>query len=103
MAEVSEYGISDVVVVRCLNVIEEDDVLELHGVSHHALAAYECRASYERAVSDLCLRSDDAWLTEIRAREHLRCLVHPYMLFALLILIMVKRFADLNDHVADPG
>ena len=25
------------------------------------------------------------------------------MLFALLILIRVKRFADLNDHVADPG
>ena len=66
MAVVSEDRVSYIIVVRGLDIIEENDVLEFYGVADYALAAYECRTSDERAVSDFCLRSDDARSSDMR-------------------------------------
>ena len=101
VAVVTEYRIAYIVVMRSLNVVKEDDVLQLNRVAHHALAANKSRSSYERAVSDFCLRSDDAWSSELSARKHLGRLVDPYVFADLFILLRIECRTELKDEVLD--
>ena len=101
VAVISEDGIAYIVVVRCLNVIEEDHVLELYGVSYNAVSSDKSRTSYECAVSYLSVRSDDAWSSEICARENLCSLVNPYVLADLIVFCRIKSLSELDDHVLD--
>ena len=80
VAIVSEDGIANIVIVRCLNVIEEDDVLELDGVTHYAVCTNQSGASDEGTVADFRVRSNDAGSAEICRRKYLRCLVYPDVL-----------------------
>ena len=77
--------------MRSLDIVEEDHVLQFDRVAYHTLAAYKSRAPYERAVSYLSLRSDDAWGTEIGARENLCSLMDPHVFADLFILLRVSR------------
>ena len=54
-------------------------------------------------MADLRVLSDNDILTEIRAWHHLRGLVDPYGLPALLVLIFRERFSEFKDKVLDMG
>ena len=101
VAVMTEDRISHIVIVRSLDIIEKYDILQLYGVSYHALAADKSRASYECAVSDFSLRSYDAWSTEVSTREHLSCLVDPYVLADLFIFFRVKRRTKFKYEILD--
>ena len=58
---ISEDGVSYVVVVRSLNMVKQDYVLELSGVSDYAVSSYKSGSSDESALSYFSVRSDDAW------------------------------------------
>ena len=87
MALIAKNGVTYVVVMRHLHIVEQNDVLQLHRITDNAVCAYECGTSYKSTVTNLRLRADDTWCTEIRAREYLRRLMHPDALCALFVLI----------------
>jgi hypothetical protein len=60
VAAITEDGISYVVIVRSLNMIKKNNVLEFHGVSYHTVSSYQSRASDESAVTHFGIGSDDA-------------------------------------------
>ena len=39
MAVVSEYGITNIIIMRCLNVVKENDIFELYRVSYNAVCS----------------------------------------------------------------
>lgn len=100
VAVVSENGIAYIIVVRSLNMVEKNDVLELDGVADYAVRPDQRRASDKRAVTDLCLRSDDAGRAEACGGENLCCLVNPDMLGNFFIVI-AECGAELKDKLLD--
>ena len=60
MAVVSEDGVTYIIVVRGLNMIEKDNVLELDRVAYNTVSSDQSRSSDKSTVSDFCVRSDDA-------------------------------------------
>ena len=50
--------------MRNLNVVADDYVLKLSGVTDNTLAADKSTASDECALTNFCLRSDDAGVNE---------------------------------------
>ena len=74
---VAQNAVAHIVEVGDLNVVKEDDVLQLHGVAHHAVFAHQCGAPDEGAVADLGVRADDAGGTEIGGGEDRGGLVDP--------------------------
>jgi hypothetical protein len=60
MAAITEDGISYVVIVRSLNVIKKDSILEFNRVSDYAVSSYQSGASDESAVTHFSVGSDDA-------------------------------------------
>ena len=65
VAIVSEDGVANIVIVRCLNVIEEDDVLEFNRVTYYTVCANQSGASDEGAMAYFGVGSDDARCAEI--------------------------------------
>ena len=97
---VAEDRVAYIVVVRGLNVIEEDDVLQLRGVADHTVGADESRAADEGALAHLGVGADDARSAEISGVKDLGGLVHPHLRRTLLIIVAQRR-AESDDHVLD--
>ena len=83
-----------------LDVIEEDDVLQLHAVAHDAVRAHKGAAADEGAVAHLGVGTDDAGRSQIRGGEHLRRLMHPDVLADLLV-ILAQRGTEAEDERLD--
>ena len=64
MGLVAEDGIADIVVMRGLDIVEEDNVLELAGVSHHGVFADNGTAADKGTVADFGTVVDDAGRTD---------------------------------------
>ena len=99
---VAEDGVADVVIVRGLDVVEQDDVLELNGVADDCVLADDGAAADERAVADLRAVVDDAGRAEVSRGEHLCVLRHPYALAGVIELVRIERGAELEDEVLYP-
>ena len=67
---VAQNAVAHVVVVGDLDVVEENCVLQLHGVAHHAVGAHQRTAPDEGAVPDFRARADDAGGTQIGRGGH---------------------------------
>ena len=98
VAVVAEDGIAYVVVVRCLDVVEEYYVLELHGVADDAVSAHKGGAADERAVPDLGVGTDDAGRTQISAGEDLGGLVDPDALGYFGVFLGIEGGAERLDE-----
>ena len=102
MAVISEDRISDIVIVRCLDMVEEYDVLELDGIAHYTVSAYQSRTPDKSAVSDFSIRPDDTRCTEICCRKDLGCFMHPHILAYFLIFLRIQCRTELKDKIFDP-
>ena len=65
MAVVSQNGIAYIVIVRCLYVVKQNNVLQLYGVPYYAVCANQSGASDEGAVAYLGVGSDDTGCAQI--------------------------------------
>ena len=101
VAVMTENRVSDVIIMRSLYMVKQNHVFELNRVAYHAVRTYESGASYERAVPYFCVRTDDAWSSKISAWEYLRCLVYPYVLAHLFILLRIECWSELKDELFD--
>ena len=94
MRIVAEDTVSYIIIVRSLNMIEKDNVLELHGISYYTVGTYESRASYKGAMPYFGLWTDDARSAQISGREYLCRLVNPDMLGYFRIRIGIQFRAE---------
>ena len=101
MAVVAEDGIADVVVMRGLDMIEQDHVLQLDAVADNTVSTDECGASDESAMTHLSIRSDDAGSAEISRREDLRSLVDPDSGLYFFVVLSQRRTQG-KDQILDP-
>lgn len=99
---VAQNTVAHIVVVGRLHPVEQDDVLQLHGVAHHAAVAHQCAAPDERAVAHLRTGADDARRPQIGRGCHRGRLMHPY-LRRRLSEVLPQRRAQLPDQLADAG
>ena len=97
---IPEDGVADIVVVRGLDVVEQDDVLQFAGVADDAVGTDECGAADECAVANFGLGPDDAGRSEVCGREHRCRLVDPHMLLDFFIVVTQRR-AEFEDEVLD--
>ena len=94
MGVVAQDGVSHIVVVGRLHVVEEYDVLKFHRVAHDAVRADESRAAHESAVPYLGVWTDDAGRAQISGGEDLGGLVHPDVFGDLGVFFRVQRGAE---------
>lgn len=99
MAEIAENAVTNIVVVRSLNVIEQNDVLQFNAVANNAVRTYQRRTTNESTVTDFCVRSDNAGRTKISCRENLCGLVYPHAFFTLFVFIRVEGLAKFENKI----
>ena len=87
--------------MRGLDVVEQDDVLELHGVADDGVLADDGAAADEGAVADLRAVVDDAGRAEVGGGEDLRVLGDPDALGGVVKFLRVERGAELQDEALD--
>ena len=100
---VAQDGIPHVVVVGHLHPVEEDAVLQLGGVAHHATLPDEGRAADEGAMPNLGILPDDGGGSDIGRRGYRGGLSDPDALGGVVIAGGVKGRADLADDRGDIG
>lgn len=101
VALVAQDGVAHVVVVWGLNFIEENGVLQLCRVAHHAVSAHQSGAPDKGAVAHLSLRPDDAGCTQIGGRRYNGGLVDPDVLPGLVVLLRGELAAQGEDQILD--
>ena len=101
MAVIAQDGVAHIVVVGRLHMVKEDDILQLHAVAYHAVGAHQGGAADKGAVSYFGVRSDDAGRTQISTGKYFRCLMYPYILGYLIILLRREGLSQGKDHVLD--
>lgn len=101
MGLIAEDGITDVVEVRRLDVVEQDDVFQLTGVADDGVFADDGIAADKRALAQLRTVVDDAGAGNIGAVKDLGIARDPDVLAALLILVRRKRGAELKNEIPD--
>ena len=57
---ITQNGIAYIIVVRCLDVIEKDDVFQFDRIADDAVGAYKCRAADKCAMPHFRIRPYDA-------------------------------------------
>ena len=102
MALIAQDGVSHIVVVGGLHVVEQDHVFQLHGIAHHAVGPHQGRAPDKRTVAHLSLRPNDAGRPQIGCGEHHRRFMHPDLGGGLVIFLRRQRSPQGQDQLLDP-
>ena len=84
---ISENGITNVVIVRNLNLVKEDNVLKLCGVTNCSTFADNSALSDECTLSYLSTLPYDSRTMDISRRKDLSIFCNPYILSYLVVLI----------------
>lgn len=100
MAIVTEDAVTDVVVMRSLDMIEPDHVLQLDAVADNTVSADKGGTAVEGAVPHLSIRSDDARRAEVSRRENFGGLMDPDSGLHFFIIISKSR-TKLKDQFID--
>ena len=101
MRLVAEDAVAHVVIMRGLDVVEEDDVFQLHGVADDGVLADDGAAADKGTVADLRAVVDNAGSAEPGGGENLRILRHPHAFTGLVIFFGVKRGAEFENECLD--
>ena len=101
MAVVSEDGITNIIIMRRLYVIEQDHVFQLDRIADDTVRTDQCGAPDEGAVAHFRFRTDNAGSAEIGRRENSGRLMDPDMLGDLFIAVVQCR-TELQDKILDP-
>ena len=83
-----------------LHLVEQDHILQLHGIAYHAAVAYQSAAANEGAMPHLGFGADDARCAQISGGRYLSGVVNPYML-ADLGIFFAQRAAQGDDIFFD--
>ena len=99
---VAQDAVAHIVVVGRLYAVEQDDVLQLHGVAHHAARAHQGAAPDERAVAHLRVRADDARSAQEGRGRDPGGLMYPHVRGGAFV-VRSQRRAEGQDQVGDAG
>ena len=101
VAAVAQDGVPYIVVVGDLDLVKEDDVLELHGVAHHAAGPHQGGAPDKGPVAHLGLRPDDAGGPQPGGGKDLGRLVDPHLGGRLVVFLRRELRPQAEDQVPD--
>ena len=99
MRLVAEHGVADVIIMRCLDIVEEYRVFYLGGVSDNGVFADDGAAPYKCAVAHLGTVVNDAGAADVSRREYRCILCDPYIFIPLFKLILGQSIAKGDDEV----
>ena len=100
MGIISQYGVSHIIIMRDLYMIEQYYVFKLRGISYYAVLSYECRTSYECTMPYLGAGSYDAGAIDISRRQDLCSLMDPDILLWMIIFFAGKACTKLGYEPA---
>ena len=95
----AQNGIADIVVVRHLALIEQNDILKLTGISDNAALADQCLAANEGALTNFGVFIDDAGTGNVGRVKYPGAFGNPYILAALFKAILRERFSQRQDDL----
>lgn len=101
VALVAQDGVAHIVVVRGLDVVEEDHVFQLHRIAHYTVGSHQSGTPDEGAVAYLGLRTDDAGCAQVGGGGHHGGFVDPDVLLGLAVLLSGELAAQGEDQVLD--
>ena len=100
---IAQNGVAYIIIMGHLHVVEEDHVLQLGGVAHHAVVAHQGAAPDEGALAHLGAVADDAGAVDIGGGEDGGVLGDPHVGGGVVILRLAEGGAQGQDQVGDAG
>ena len=101
MGLVAEDGVADIVEMRRLDVIKQDNVFQLAGVADDGVLAHDRIAAHKGALAQLGAVVNDAGAGDIGTVKDLGIARDPDVLAALLVLLCRERRAELKNKISD--
>ena len=101
MALVAQDGVAHIVVVGGLDVVEEDNVFQLHRVAHHTVGSHQGGAPDKGTVAHLGFGADDAGGAQVGGGGHHGGFVDPDVLLGLAVLLRGELAAQGEDQILD--
>ena len=93
MRFVAKNRVTDVIVVRNLYFIKENDIFQLGGVTNDSALADDGISAVKRTLADLRALSADAWAVEGRGRCDTGIFCDPDIFTAFFVFCRIKRLA----------
>ena len=97
MGFVSKNCISHIIIMRNLHAVKKDHIFKLCRVSYHAVLSYNGISPDKRAVTNLCILTDDRRPVNAGSRSDLCRFCNPDIALPVLVLIRIQCFAKLQD------
>ena len=93
----SKDGIADIVVMRYLALVEQDDILQLAGIADNAALSDQSLSADKCTLADFRIFINNAGACNISRIEHDCTFCNPDVLSALFKTIFRKRFSDCQN------
>ena len=100
---VTKNGISHIIVMRNLNIIKKNHVLQLRRIAYYCIGSDNYLSADKSAVANLRLRSDDYRPDNSCCRRNLGAFVNPDSLCRIHILIFRQGFSQLFHILPNMG
>ena len=99
MGFVSKNCISHIIIMRNLHAVKKNHIFKLCRVSYHAAFSYNGISPDKRAVTNLCILTDDRRPVNAGSRSDLCRFCNPDIALPVLVLIRIQCFAKLQDKI----
>ena len=101
MRFVAKNRVTDVIVVRNLYFIKENNIFQLGGVSNDSAFADDGVSADKSTLADLRAFSDNAWAVDGSGRCDTGIFCDPDIFAAFFVFCRIKRFAEFKNKVLD--
>ena len=101
MALVSENAVSDIIVMRNLNIVEENDIFQFCAVADHTVIAYQRAATDKCTGTDFCFVTDNGRCPDIIVRIDFGIFRDPDIFADFVKFIGGQGLSTLDDEFLD--
>ena len=99
----AENAVAHIIVMRDLNMIEQNHILQLDRVAHNAVFPHQRASPDKGSMTHFRACTDNAGSAEIGCGHDFGCFMNPDMLRNLVIFVCGKRFPESENQVLNAG
>ena len=101
MGLISQHSISNIIIMRNLNLVKQHCILKLCGISHNCALTNDSLAADKCTVAHLGVSANDSRSGDTCSRRNCSGSCDPYIFALLLIFRRIQCFSQLNNEISD--
>ena len=101
MGFVSQYCITNIIIVRNLNIVKKDNILKLCRVSNYAALSHHRFAADKCAVAHFCVLTNDSWSVNTCGWCNFGGFCDPDVTLQMIILFRIQCFSQFYNEISN--